>query len=121
MNLSLRLECLSLTTLYGELEMPRHSNNRANSATIDKKSGSNAKIKIVGEGRDEWNNRYIKLKVNGTKASLPPYSMDDIFNPQNKIYKDVGTAGVMLTSPADKAAFTKMMSKYTKQKSSFKV
>src|SRR5258708_16500957 len=54
-------------------------------------------IKIVGEGFDEFGQRYLKLKVNGSTRSLPPYSMADILDPK-RLYRELGDAGCKLFS-----------------------
>jgi hypothetical protein len=62
-----------------------------------KKRDPLANIKIVGEGFAEFGQRYLKLKVNGSTRSLPPYSMTDILEPKG-LYRDLGDAGCKLFS-----------------------
>jgi hypothetical protein len=56
-----------------------------------------ANIKIVGEGFDDLNRRFIKLRVRGLDRDLPPYSMEDILKPE-RLYRELGDAGCKLFS-----------------------
>lgn len=62
-----------------------------------KKRDPLANVKIVGEGFDEYGQRYLKLKVIGSTRSLPPYSMADILEPK-RLYRELGDAGCKLFS-----------------------
>lgn len=65
--------------------------------TNSKKRDPLANIEILGEGFDEFDNRYLKLKVKGSNRSLRPYSMADILEPK-QIYRELGDAGCKLFS-----------------------
>jgi hypothetical protein len=56
-----------------------------------------ANVTIVGEGFDEFEHRYLKLKVKGSDRDLPPYSMADILKP-DRLYRELGDAGCKLFS-----------------------
>ena len=56
-----------------------------------------ANIEIVGEGFDDLDRRFIKLRVKGSDRDLPPYSMEDILKPE-KLLCELGDAGCKLLS-----------------------
>jgi putative DNA primase/helicase len=66
-------------------------------ASNSKNDNRLANIEIVGEGFDDLDRRFIKLKVKGSDRNLPPYSMDDILKPE-RLYRDLGDAGCKLFS-----------------------
>jgi putative DNA primase/helicase len=74
-------------------------NNQRNAMMTKKpkKRDPLANVTIVGEGFDEFDQRYLKLKVNGSTRSLPPYSMAEILEPK-RLYRELGDAGCKLFS-----------------------
>ena len=69
------------------------------------------KIKIVGQGFDNLNKRYIKLKVLGSARQLPPYSIAQLLEPKI-IYEDLGHAGCLLLSAKEKNGLLKRLQDY---------
>lgn len=69
------------------------------------------KIRIVGEGFDDLGNRYIKLRVTGSKRQLPPYSVAQLLEPKI-IYQDLGNAGCLLLSTKEKNGLLKRLQEY---------
>src|SRR3954462_13126287 len=68
-------------------------------------------IEIVGEGFDDLGRRFIKLKVKGSDRDLPPYSMEDILQPE-RLYSDLANAGCKLFSSKVKNGLQAMLQNY---------
>lgn len=56
-----------------------------------KSSNAASSVVIIGEGRDEWGNRYIKLQVNG--SDIPPFKVADLVTNPNKLFAALANAG----------------------------
>jgi putative DNA primase/helicase len=56
---------------------------------------SNAKeiVRIVGEGQDEWGNRYIKFRVAGSKRDIPAFSVKQLVEDPTKLFAALANAG----------------------------
>ena len=52
-----------------------------------------SQILIKGEGRDEWQNRYFKFGVRGTKSDIPPFSAQEIIKDANGLFVELINAG----------------------------
>jgi putative DNA primase/helicase len=68
-------------------------------------------VKIIGEGFDEFGQRYLKLQVKGSDRNLPAYSMADILEPK-KLYRDLCDAGCKLFSRKDQNRLQSMLQDY---------
>jgi putative DNA primase/helicase len=89
-------------------------------ATKRKKVDPLANIEIVGEGFDELDHRYLKLKVKGSPRSLPPYSMKAILEPKD-LYRDLGDAGCNLFSNQAQRDLQNLLQNYRQQDPKFSV
>jgi hypothetical protein len=49
-----------------------------------KSSNATSSVVIIGEGLDEWENRYIKLRVNG--SDIPPFKVADLVTDPNQLF-----------------------------------
>lgn len=49
-------------------------------AKVGKSKPSDAlrRVRIVGEGLDEWGHRYVKLRVKGSDNDIPPFKVADL-------------------------------------------
>jgi putative DNA primase/helicase len=56
-----------------------------------KPSNAARRVAIVGEGLDEWENRYIKLQVNGT--DIPPFKVADLVKDPTPLSAALANAG----------------------------
>jgi putative DNA primase/helicase len=77
----------------------------------DQKSNPLNNITIIGEGFDEFGQRYIKLNVNGSDRYLQPYSMADLLEPK-RLYRDLGDAGCKLLSAKGQRQLLEMLQAY---------
>jgi uncharacterized protein (DUF927 family) len=66
---------------------------------------------IVGEGFDEFKERYLKVKVIGSNRELPPYSMTDLLEPK-RLYVDLGNAGCKLLSAKSQRSLLEKLQGY---------
>jgi hypothetical protein len=87
------------------------NNNNGNALT---------KVQIIGEGFDELNHRFIKLRVKGSDRDLPPYSMNDLLEPK-RVYFDLGNAGCKLLSAKSQRQLQAKLEAYKSDTPSFKV
>jgi putative DNA primase/helicase len=78
-------------------------------------------ITIVGEGFDEWGQRYFKLRVEGSSVDLPPYSMDRINKDPNTLYTDLSNAGANVFTTKAKGQLLEMLQNKTAESPSFRV
>ena len=78
-------------------------------------------INITGEGFDEWNHRYFKLKVKGSKVDLPPYSMERINNDPDTLYTDLSDAGANIFTAKAKRQLLEMLQDQIAEPPIFKV
>lgn len=76
------------------------------------RSNSLEKITIIGQGMDDLGQRYIKLKVAGSKIDLPPYSMADLFDPKRRLYPELGNAGCGVFAHRSQTALLNMLENY---------
>ncbi len=68
-------------------------------------------IIIIGEGIDELQQRYLKLKVLNSDRDLLPYSMTDLLEPK-RLYRDLGNAGCKLLSTKVQRQLLEMLQHY---------
>lgn len=86
----------------------------------DKNENPLANLEIIGEGFDEFDQRYIKLKVKGSNRSLPPYSMADILE-QKKLHRDLANAGCNLFSRQAQQQLQNLLQSHQQQNPNFSV
>jgi putative DNA primase/helicase len=60
-----------------------------------KKSTSKAarRVRIVGEGLDEWGNRYVKLRVRGSAQDIPPFKVAELVKDPTGLFAALANAG----------------------------
>ncbi|MGZ5529954.1 MAG: DUF927 domain-containing protein [Limisphaerales bacterium] len=58
-----------------------------------KTSDPTSRASIMGEGRDEWGNRYFKFSVRGVEANIPPFSAREIMNDPTGLFVELTNAG----------------------------
>jgi hypothetical protein len=68
-------------------------------------------ITIVGEGRDEWNNRYIKFAVRGSGRDIPPFSVKQLTTDPKPLFAELGNAGVNAFTSKARNGFLKKATK----------
>src|SRR6516162_2925840 len=56
-----------------------------------KSSNAASSVAIIGEGLDEWGNRYIKLQVNG--SDIPPFKVADLVKDPTPLFAALANAG----------------------------
>src|SRR5438093_11138052 len=78
-------------------------------------------VNIVGEGRDEWGNRYFKLAVEGSAKNLPPYSMKQIISDPELLYTDLSNAGASIFTPKAKRQLLEALQDRKQERASFRV
>jgi Domain of unknown function (DUF927) len=75
----------------------------------------------MGEGRDEWGNRFFKLAVRGADDDLPPFSMEQITSNPDSLYKALTNAGVNLFTRKAKTGVLELLQDHKRVPSTFKV
>jgi hypothetical protein len=96
-------------------------NNRSIETSNPKRSGSLASVTIVGEGYDEWKQRYFKLKIKGSAVNLPPYSMRRINKDPDTLYADLSNAGANIFAGGTKRQLLEMLEEQKAERPTFKV
>ena len=86
-----------------------------------KTSAPTSQISIMGEGRDEWGNRFFKLAVRGADDDLPPFSMEQITSNPDSLYKALTNAGVNLFTRKAKTGVLELLQDHKRVPSTFKV
>ena len=97
---------------------------RKKSSTISSttmKPGSLSLITIAGEGRNEWKDRYFKVRVNGSTKDLPPYSMKAIIEDPDTLYTDLSNAGANIFTSETKRQLLKMLEEQEAELPTFRV
>jgi hypothetical protein len=87
--------------------------NRATSSPL-------SSVRIIGEGFDEWKNRYLKLKVNNS-TELPPYSMRSISKDPETLYADLCNAGANVLTAKTKGRLLLMLEEQAPEPATFMV
>ncbi len=67
-----------------------------NENTSSKKSKSKqvvSRVVIEGEGRDEWDKRYLKFAVVGSDRDIPPFSIEQFFGDSKPVFAALANAG----------------------------
>jgi putative DNA primase/helicase len=78
-------------------------------------------VLIVGEGLDEWRNRYVKLRVRGSAQNIPPFKIADLVTDPTQLFAALANAGWNgLTSKARNEVLKKLEERKLK-KPRFKV
>ena len=93
------------------------SKNRENQVT----SNPMSRVTIVGEGLDEWRYRYLKLMVQGSTTSLPPYSMNQIISDAESLYTDLSNTGANIFTPKAKRQLLEALQDREQERPSFMV
>ena len=78
-------------------------------------------ITIVGEGRDEWNNRYIKFAVRGSGRDIPPFSVEQITTEPKPLFAELGNAGWNAFTSKARNGFLEKLQNRKPQQPTFKV
>ena len=86
-----------------------------------KTSAPTSQISIMGEGRDEWGNRFFKLAVRGADDDLPPFSMKQISSASESLYNALSNAGLNIFTPKAKKAVLELLQVQQRTSSTFKV
>ncbi len=86
-----------------------------------KKSTPLSLITVVGEGFDEWDHRYFKLKIKGSTVNLPPYSMHRINKDPDTLYTDLSNAGANIFTANAKRQLLEMLQDQIAEPPTFKV
>jgi len=63
--------------------------------TINKPTSLNAarRVRIVGEGVDEWGNRYVKLRVKDSAQDIPAFKVADLVKDPTRLFAALANAG----------------------------
>jgi putative DNA primase/helicase len=94
---------------------------------MSKKSGpkgsnpSSAVAKIVGEGRDEWGERYLKLSVVDSDRDIAPFSVTELINNPKTLFVALANAGLNAFSSKSQAHFLAWLHNKRPKKATFKV
>jgi uncharacterized protein (DUF927 family) len=86
-----------------------------------KRLGPASRVKIVGEGFDEWNNRYFKFAVIGSDVDLPPFSVEQITDKSSLLWTALNNAGANLFTHASRTEFLKNLQARPPEEPSFRV
>jgi hypothetical protein len=54
---------------------------------------SNSRVRIIGEGRDEWGRRYIKFCVEGSERDIPPVAVEQLVSDPTRLFAALADAG----------------------------
>src|SRR5580700_3278501 len=73
----------------------KSSNKLFKAISWDKSHSLNAiyQVVIVGEGRDEFNKRYLKFAVRGSDVNIPPISVENLVNDPKALFAALSNAG----------------------------
>ena len=58
-----------------------------------KSSTVSGRVDIVGEGFDEWKDRYFKFSVVGTDRDIPPFSAKQLLDGSKPLFTALANAG----------------------------
>jgi uncharacterized protein (DUF927 family) len=77
------------------MRIDKSSSKSLNAVSLKKSKSPNAisRVRIEGEGRDEFGKRYFKFSVEGTDHDIPPFSVDQIFNDSSQLFTSLANAG----------------------------
>ena len=64
-----------------------------NKSKKSKRTDAARRVRIVGEGFDEWGNRYIKLRVKGSDNDIPPFKVVDLVRDPTQLLAALANAG----------------------------
>ena len=80
-----------------------------------------SRIRIVGEGRDEWDQRYFKIEVKGNESKIPPMKATRIIDDPKSLFGPLTNAGCNLFTPGAKEGVIKGLQRWKPTGQSFKV
>ena len=80
-----------------------------------------SRIIVKGEGRDEWEHRYFKLRVKGSQMDLPPFSMHHISSDPDILYEALSNAGLNVFTRKAKSAVLELLQAQQHAAPTFKV
>ena len=79
------------------------------------------RVRVVGEGRDEWDKRYFKFAVRGSAVDLAPISADQLIDDPKPLFKGLTNAGANTITPEARKALLGRLQDRKPKPSSFKV
>jgi uncharacterized protein (DUF927 family) len=79
------------------------------------------RVKIVGEGLDEWGSRYFKFSVKGSDQDIPPFSAKQLLEGQKALFTALANAGWNAFSQNTQRAFMQKLEAHKKEAPTFKV
>lgn len=90
-------------------------------STKPKDQQPNLPVTIVGEGRDEWGKRYFKFAISGSQQDIRPFSVDEIIDGPDLLYKELSNAGANIFTQAVKSRLLNHIEGRKPEESTFKV
>jgi putative DNA primase/helicase len=79
-----------------ETKMSNKSRKLSKNENTSSKSKSKqvvSRVVIEGEGRDEWDKRYLKFSVVGSDRDIPPFSIEQFFGDSKPVFAALANAG----------------------------
>ena len=83
--------------------------------------GNSSNIKIDGEGRDEWGERYFKFSVSGSETTIPPFSVDKIIKDPSMLFRALTRAGANMFTTHARNQVLKQLQELKPEPETFKV
>ena len=80
-----------------------------------------AQVKIVGEGFDEWKDRYFKFSVVGSDRDIPPFSAKQLLDGSKPLFTALANAGWNAFTPKAQAALLEQLQVRKTESPTFKV
>jgi putative DNA primase/helicase len=78
-------------------------------------------VRIVGEGLDEWGNRYVKLRVRDSAQDIPPFKVADLVRDPTRLFAALANAGWNGLTPKARHEVLKKLEERKRQAPSFTV
>jgi putative DNA primase/helicase len=67
--------------------------SKKSSSKKTESSSTKSRVKIHGEGRDEWARRYFKFSVDGSDNDIPPFPVEHFFRESTQLFAALANAG----------------------------
>ncbi len=80
-----------------------------------------SRVVIVGEGRDEFNKRYLKFSVRGSQVNVSPFSVEKLVNDPKPLFAALSNAGWNAFTSQVRSELLKKLQKRKPADRSFKV
>ena len=80
-----------------------------------------SRVRVVGEGRDEWNNRYIKFAVRGSGRDIAPFSVTQFIDNSKPFFAELCNAGWNAFTSKARNGFLEKLQNRKPQQPTFKV